>query len=1342
MKRLIILLSLISGFLYGQTTVTLPPLRGGSLSTFNNSAMITDYAFIETNGVAGFYKLMSGDVTTPASDTVVVKADNTRWKLLNNLSPTAVTWASVTGKPTVYSSPSALKMALETLTGSARLDTSAIKNLSGITTESDPNVGSHIKAITADDITAWNAKYGTGASVVSSLSALSGTNRLPWSALKDVPAETDPNVGSHIKAITPTNISDWTASYRTGAAVVSSLSALSGSSRLPASAIKDLPTVSDNSTIQKIETRVGGMLIGTRKSINLIAGSNVTVTGSDNSGSDRVDITLSATGGGGTGMAEPSSNGLAVRTSSGASAARSIVAPAAGITITNGDGVSGNPTLVLADDLAGLEGLSTTGYVKRTGTGTFSAGTAIDLSGSEVTGTIAAARMPALTGDIVTSSGGVATTYNNVVPSNKGGAGTVSGLMKANGSGTVSAATAGTDYVVPSGSITGSAAYLTTARTIFGASFDGSANITSAVGVAFGGSGQTTAQGAMNTFAGAVTSGSYLRGNGTNVVMATIQAGDLPSAIDAVKIGGGAVSNTEFSYVDGVTSAIQTQLNAKSPTSSPTFTGTPAAPTASAGTNTTQIATTAFVNTASNVRIPYKTMAEVRAFGANDVTAMPRIYLTDAGKEGEFRYVAESSATDNVGTVIVTTSGGYRYQRVFQGAVYASWFIDPADAAGATRDRNAINRAVQFAIAQTTIPTVIINQGVWRVDNNAIYCNVPLNKTLKIRGEGGAIIDFLATGASDTGQDAVFRTANGWTWPGKSTAKVYGSISGDTLNVTYVKSGTLKLGQLVFNNNIRSSTTITELLSGTGTTGTYRVSRSQTAAADTVFANASMLGWTNGDRAILYGGIEISNLEFYGGRSTTVNGASSGYSRPMLFRQCQNVNITNCVFRNIIGSGFAIGVSDGGYIANNRFESVYAREEINDATGDAITLYAYCKNFTITGNVAILDSAQSGRCGISIDDCSINCTATGNTIEGYERGIHAETSAYITISGNAITKSPVGIITAQNRGGVVVSNNIIDATDVLVPSTLGYTAHLFMYEDNGTTIQNNTVIGGLQTQNSRYIAKFWGINLVVKNNVFRNEKIIHSAINRVTSTSSNSIPANLNTPVSRTFTYTSNPNLVWKPKQRLRASNSTYVYVEGYITAVSATSVTIQLDNYNGSGTYSSWTIQYVDMGPAYGDGYNDDNEFTGNTFEYADLSLNSTKRNLVKGNVFKSSYCVGQSTTGFRVIGNEFLPANKETLSKGINVYGATKPFVAENKLRDPIDYVIQQDASTGGKFYSNIYTRTNASAAGLDYFFVNTGLSGTGAQKTPPNFRNCIVDEFGNENYYVGNVGTKTAN
>lgn len=46
----------------------------------------------------------------------------------------------------------------------------------------------------------------------------------------------------------------------------------------------------------------------------------------------------------------------------------------------------------------------------------------------------------------------------------------------------------------------------------------------------------------------------------------TLAAGDMPTGIDAANIGTGAVSNTEFGYLDGVTSAIQTQLNNKKDT--------------------------------------------------------------------------------------------------------------------------------------------------------------------------------------------------------------------------------------------------------------------------------------------------------------------------------------------------------------------------------------------------------------------------------------------------------------------------------------------------------------------------------------------------------------------------------------------------------------------------------------------------------------------------------------------------------------------------------------------------------------------------------------------------------
>jgi hypothetical protein len=54
-------------------------------------------------------------------------------------------------------------------------------------------------------------------------------------------------------------------------------------------------------------------------------------------------------------------------------------------------------------------------------------------------------------------------------------------------------------------------------------------NVTGTVAIANGGTGATTRQDAMDALAGAVTSGQYLRGNGTDVVMSAIQAADVPT---------------------------------------------------------------------------------------------------------------------------------------------------------------------------------------------------------------------------------------------------------------------------------------------------------------------------------------------------------------------------------------------------------------------------------------------------------------------------------------------------------------------------------------------------------------------------------------------------------------------------------------------------------------------------------------------------------------------------------------------------------------------------------------------------------------------------------------------
>ena len=62
-----------------------------------------------------------------------------------------------------------------------------------------------------------------------------------------------------------------------------------------------------------------------------------------------------------------SSNGILIHHSNGTFSSRTLTGPASGLTITNGDGLSGNPTIALADDLAALEALSGNGFAVRTG---------------------------------------------------------------------------------------------------------------------------------------------------------------------------------------------------------------------------------------------------------------------------------------------------------------------------------------------------------------------------------------------------------------------------------------------------------------------------------------------------------------------------------------------------------------------------------------------------------------------------------------------------------------------------------------------------------------------------------------------------------------------------------------------------------------------------------------------------------------------------------------------------------------------------------------------------------------------------------------------------------------
>jgi hypothetical protein len=203
-----------------------------------------------------------------------------------------------------------------------------------------------------------------------------------------------------------------------------------------------------------------------------------------------------------------------------------------GISYSTGSTYNGSTAITINNSapdqvvsLTGGTGISTSGtYPNFTITNSspdqvvaLTAGTGISTSGTYPNFTItnsAPDQTVSLTGAGTTNITG---TYPNfTITSNDQYAGTVTSV---GGTGTVNGISL-TGTVTSSGS-------LTLGGTLTGV--DLTSQVTGTLPIANGGTGQTTRQAAMDALAGAVTSGFYLRGDGTDVVMSAIQAADVPT---------------------------------------------------------------------------------------------------------------------------------------------------------------------------------------------------------------------------------------------------------------------------------------------------------------------------------------------------------------------------------------------------------------------------------------------------------------------------------------------------------------------------------------------------------------------------------------------------------------------------------------------------------------------------------------------------------------------------------------------------------------------------------------------------------------------------------------------
>ena len=258
---------------------------------------------------------------------------------------------------------------------------------------------------------------------------------------------------------------------------------------------------------------------------------------------------------GGTGQDNTTiSNGLVTKTAANTYVGRSLTAPAAGITITNPAGTAGSPTFALANDLAAVEGLSSTGFAVRTATDTWTNRTLSSGTGTTVTNGDGVAGNPSVNVTYGTASS-TATQGNDArLPPTPSSAGKV---VYDNGV-TYTSTAVGTAAQVLHGGV----------NPTFSAVALGN-DVSGTLGKANGGFGQDVSTGLTNDQVAIVS--------GNAIIIGALTTNAIPSGIPATRIGAGAVDNTEFSYLDGVTSNIQTQFSGKLDTTSNKLPPTPTA---------------------------------------------------------------------------------------------------------------------------------------------------------------------------------------------------------------------------------------------------------------------------------------------------------------------------------------------------------------------------------------------------------------------------------------------------------------------------------------------------------------------------------------------------------------------------------------------------------------------------------------------------------------------------------------------------------------------------------------------------------------------------------------------
>lgn len=195
---------------------------------------------------------------------------------------------------------------------------------------------------------------------------------------------------------------------------------------------------------------------------------------------------------------------------------------------------------------------------------------------------------------------------------------------------------------------------------------------------------------------------------------------------------------------------------------------------------------------------------------------------------GDFVYVMESDYTPkmigqmNTSTGLVGIADNSVNAYIVDESYRYTWFIS-----------NPSSAIFTGSISSTTLTVTSVLSGTIAVGQALFGNNISQNTVITALGTGsGGVGTYTVSKSQTVASTSINSTA--------APAIVTASISGTTMTVTSVTSGTLQIGQTIEGSGVTNGTIIKAFGTGSGGAGTYTVSASQTVSSTTIYA----LNWT------------------------------------------------------------------------------------------------------------------------------------------------------------------------------------------------------------------------------------------------------------------------------------------------------------------------------------------------------------------------------------------------------------------------------------------------------------------------------------------------------------------